>query len=127
MENSKVILSVDDEKIVLNSLRSMFSRHFGKEYDLEFAESAAEAFEIIEEIEEEGKSLFAIVSDWLMPEMKGDEFLKQATENRPHVRTIILSGQADDDAIRDAMAKTHLDFFISKPWDEADLLAKITS
>ena len=127
MKNRKVILSVDDEKIVLDSLRSMFRRHFWREYELEFAESAEEAFEIIEEIESTGDSLFAIVSDWLMPKMKGDEFLQKVMENRENVRTIILSGQADDRAIQEAMAQTHLDYFISKPWDEEDLIEKIRS
>jgi len=46
----KAILCIDDERIVLESLRGQLWKHFGNGYQYEFAESAEEGYEIIEEL-----------------------------------------------------------------------------
>lgn len=127
MLDKKVILVVDDEKIVLDSLQALLSRHLGREYVLEFAESAEEAFEILEELEESDYILHAIVTDWLMPKMKGDEFLLKVRERLSGFRTILLSGQVSAEAVRKSVRVGQPDFFISKPWDERDLLNKLVA
>ena len=71
----KAILCVDDEKVVLDSLRDQLRAHFKDTVILEFAESSDEALEIIEELNEDEIKILLIISDWLMPGMKGDEFL----------------------------------------------------
>ena len=45
-----VIICVDDEKIVLDSLKFPLNKEFSSELDIEFAESGEEALEIIEEL-----------------------------------------------------------------------------
>ena len=65
----KVILCVDDEEIILISLRDQIQNHFGDDYTYEMAESADEALEVIEELEEDQVEILIIVSDWLMPDM----------------------------------------------------------
>jgi DNA-binding NtrC family response regulator len=40
-----------------------------------------------------------IVSDWLMPGMKGDDFLVEAHKRVPTVVKIMLSGQAEQAAV----------------------------
>ena len=72
-----IILCIDDEKTILQSLRSQLRRQFGSKFSYEFAESAEEGLEVIEELSLEGAAndLQVIISDWLMPGMKGDEFL----------------------------------------------------
>ncbi|HAG80524.1 MAG TPA: hypothetical protein DCL61_04970, partial [Cyanobacteria bacterium UBA12227] len=69
------MLCVDDEVVVLNSLKIQLKNEFGDTYLYEVAESADEALEIIEEFHEDEIRILLIVSDWLMPGMKGDEFL----------------------------------------------------
>ena len=71
----KVILCVDDEKIILTSLKGQFKKHFGGDYHYEFAESAEEAIEVIADLDAENSVILLIVSDWLMPGIRGDEFL----------------------------------------------------
>ncbi|OAD23176.1 two-component response regulator, partial [Candidatus Thiomargarita nelsonii] len=71
----QVILCVDDEEMVLNSLEMQLKEQFGDKYIYELAENAEDALEIIEELDEEGTEVLIIVSDWLMPGIKGDEFL----------------------------------------------------
>ena len=121
MKLRQVIICVDDEKIILDSLQKMLIRNLGKDYQLEFAESAEEAFEIIESLDRD-QQLFVIITDWLMPTMKGDEFLSRIKSNHPGIKTIMLSGQADQKAVNIAKDNSFLDYFISKPWEEKELI-----
>jgi CheY-like chemotaxis protein len=70
-----VLLCVDDEIIVLTALKDQLRRGFGNDFHIDVAESAEEALELLDELSEQGHRLLVIVSDWLMPGMKGDYFL----------------------------------------------------
>lgn len=122
-----VILCVDDEKFVLESLKVQLKLAFGNEYKYEFAENAGEAFEIINELNEEGVNIILIVSDWLMPGMKGDEFLIQVHQDFPGIIKVMLTGQADAEAIERAIAEAHLYQCLHKPWSETELIETIRS
>lgn len=107
------ILLVDDESIILNSL----SRTLSKDgYQIFTATNAAEAIEILQENE-----IHVIISDQRMPTMMGSEFLKKVKEAYPTIVTMILSGYADFDAVRDAINDGHIYKFLSKPWDNSVL------
>lgn len=121
----KAILCIDDENIILTSLRVQLRKHFGNDYIYEFAEDANEAFEIIEEFREDGIQLLVVVSDWLMPEMKGDEFLIKVHQKHPEIVKIMLTGQADQDAVERAKKQANLHSYITKPWQEDDLYTAI--
>lgn len=121
------ILCVDDEIIILNSLRRQLKQAFQDDYLYESAESADEAFEIIEELAEENTDVIVIVSDWLMPGMKGDEFLAKIHKKYPRVVKIMLTGQADEAAIAHAQEKANLHRFLAKPWQADDLVDCIRS
>ncbi len=121
------ILCVDDETIILNSLRRQLKQAFSDQYVYESAESADEAFEIIEELEEEGSDVIVIVSDWLMPGMKGDEFLAKVHCDHPRVVKILLTGQADEEAISRAHAEANLHQYLAKPWKSDELVDCIRS
>jgi CheY-like chemotaxis protein len=125
--SNKAILCVDDERIVLLSLRDQISKHFGDRYRYEVAESADEAWEVLEELVEEGVRLLLIVSDWLMPGIRGDEFLIQVHERFPHVVTVLLTGHADEVAIERARQHANLYACIAKPWSEDNLIDIIKS
>jgi CheY-like chemotaxis protein len=124
---SKVILCVDDERIVLVSLRDQISRHFGDLYRYEVAESAKEAWEVIEDLCAEEIRVLIIVSDWLMPGIRGDEFLIQVHERFPSIVTVLLTGHADEAAITRARQHANLHAYIAKPWAEEDLIDIIQS
>ncbi|OQW90559.1 MAG: hypothetical protein BWK78_06685 [Thiotrichaceae bacterium IS1] len=121
------ILCVDDEEIVLTSLKEQIDNHFGNRYRYEVAESAEEAWEVIEELDAEQIKLVVIVSDWLMPQVKGDEFLIAVHQKFPQVVKIILTGQADDEAIERARRDANLYCCLHKPWHEAELIEAIRS
>lgn len=121
MAYNRAILCVDDEEIVLSALESQFIKEFGSDYVIELAQSAEDAFEILDELKEDGCSLLVIVSDWLMPGIKGDEFLIEANERFPKVLKIMLSGQADQKAIERSEESIERFKFVNKPWDGKEL------
>ena len=60
-DSKKAILCVDDEKIILQSLNGQLKSYFKQLYRLEFAESADEALELIEEFSEDGIQVLLIL------------------------------------------------------------------
>lgn len=120
-----VLLCVDDEIIVLTALKDQLRRAFGSDFQIEVAESAEEALELLDELAGDGHKLLVIVSDWLMPGMKGDEFLIRAHERFPSVVKIMLSGQAESAAVDRARREAALHDFLSKPWNAATLVESI--
>ena len=121
----KIILCVDDESIILDSLREQLERGFGDNYTYETAESAEEALEIIDDIEDENLDIAAIVCDWLMPGMKGDKFLLEIDLRYPRVVKVLLTGQADQNSI-DTLEELADQFtLVPKPWNKEELIAII--
>jgi serine phosphatase RsbU (regulator of sigma subunit)/DNA-binding NarL/FixJ family response regulator len=116
------ILCVDDEKIVLDSLRDELRYRLDMTgLSIETADSAEYALEIFQEIRAEGGQVPVVISDQLMPGMKGDAFLIRINEIAPEVRKILLTGQASADAVGNALNKAGLYRFVSKPWNPDDL------
>lgn len=119
--SEKAIICVDDEVMILDSLKEQLRRGLGDNYIFEVSESPEEALEIIEELNEDGVKIIIVVSDWLMPEMRGDEFLIEVHSRFPEIVTILLTGQADEDAIDRAKREANLHSCIRKPWKENEL------
>jgi CheY-like chemotaxis protein len=124
--NQTGILCVDDEINILKVLKKQLRQLFGNQYIYEVAQSAEEAWVVIDELAEDGIKILLIVSDWLMPNVKGDEFLAQVHERFPEIVTIMLTGQADETAIDRARQHANLYACIHKPWTEEDLQQVIT-
>ena len=125
VQEKGVLLCVDDEIIVLTALKDQLRRAFGNEFHIDVAESAEEALELLDELSGQGHRLLVIVSDWLMPGMKGDEFLVQAHRRFPTVVKIMLSGQAQQEAVDRAKREGGLHDFLAKPWNAAALVETI--
>lgn len=120
-----ILLCVDDEIIVLTALKDQLRRAYGSEFLIDVAESAEEALELLDELADQGHTLLVIVSDWLMPGMKGDEFLIQAHRRFPSVIKIMLSGQAEPAAVDRARREAGLHEFLAKPWNAEVLVDSI--
>jgi CheY-like chemotaxis protein len=121
------ILCVDDEVAILKSLRRQLKQAFEDTYIYESAESAEEALDVIEELQKENIGTIVIVSDWLMPGMKGDDFLIEVHKKYPNVIKVLLTGQANEEAIDRAIQKADLHRYIHKPWEDRDLIECIES
>jgi CheY-like chemotaxis protein len=122
-----VILCVDDEFIILESLRAQLREAFGDAYFYELAQDADDALEVIDELHDGDTTVVLIVSDWLMPGMKGDEFLIKVHQQFPQVIKVLLTGQADAAAIARAQLHANLHRCLSKPWSESELIQTIQS
>ena len=113
--NKGTVLIVDDEEMVLTSLSTLLSLE--TDYDVKTFVSAAKAIEHLQ-----SNSVDLIISDFLMPEMNGLEFLTKAKSFRPEVPRIILTGFADKENAIKLINEVGLYQYIEKPWDNADLL-----
>ncbi|MDM8525367.1 adenylate/guanylate cyclase domain-containing protein [Desulfococcaceae bacterium HSG8] len=115
-----VIVCVDDEEIVLETIKEQLKVHL---YDctIEVAESGEEALELLEELIEGGIEIPLVISDQIMPGLKGDEFLKRVHIRLPRTLKILMTGRASADDVGNAVNRAKLYRYIGKPWDEADL------
>lgn len=116
-----VIICVDDEPIVLRSLKAELQEAMGNDYIIEIAESGDEALELIAELLEDKYEIPLIISDHIMPGIKGDELLQRVHLLSPKTIKIMLTGQADLQAVANAIKNAKLYRYISKPWQAEDL------
>ena len=72
MSQKPVILCVDDEKSVLNTLRQQLKDDLNGDFTIEIAESGDEALEILEELQDENTQIATIISDQIMPGIKSN-------------------------------------------------------
>ncbi|MFA6921659.1 MAG: response regulator [Gallionella sp.] len=112
----KRILLVDDEQNVLNALRRELKDHF----EIDTFDNPAQALERCRET-----PFDLVIADYKMPEMNGLEFLKQFGSIQPDAARLVLSGEADIDALIRTINETHIYRFLAKPWEKAELLSSI--
>lgn len=116
-----VILCVDDEDIVLKSLQRELNHTLGKKYLIETASGGEDALELFAELRQDGYDIPVVIADHIMPGMKGAELLEQIHQRSPATLTIMLTGQADMQAVTRAVNAANLYRYIAKPWDRTDL------
>ena len=121
MSNKPVIICVDDEPIILESLKIELKKALGEEHLVETAEGGEDALELVEELLAEGSEIVGVISDYLMPNITGDELLKQIHSISPKTIKIMLTGQADLEAVANTIKYAKLYRYISKPWQSEDL------
>lgn len=121
------ILCVDDEKIILDSLKIQLENNFKNKYLFEYAENGEEALELVEYFLKESVDLLLVISDYQMPGMKGDDFAERLKNMLPGVNIIMLTGQIPPDVKEQLLDKNIILNVIAKPWDEKDLIKMIES
>jgi response regulator RpfG family c-di-GMP phosphodiesterase len=115
---SEAIMFVDDEENILNSLRRVFRK---EPYELLACLSAEQALEMLE-----SKQVQVLISDQLMPGMKGTELLKVVKEIYPSTIRIILSGHSEMEDIVRAINEGEVYCFLKKPEDLTDLVTVVS-
>ena len=125
MDESNIILFVDDDSTVLNALRSMMENNFGSLLEVEFAESGEEALEIDADLRARGRELCLIISDFMMPGLRGDELLVQLHERSPNTIKILLTGHSDLTGVMRAINEANLYRFLEKPFLNEDLVLTV--
>lgn len=112
------VLFVDDEENILKSLKRLL---MDEEIDIYTANSGELGLELLQKIQ--GVDL--IVSDQRMPGLTGAEFLQMSREIVPDALRIMLTGYADITATIDAINKGGAFRYISKPWDDEEMIRTI--
>ena len=120
------ILAVDDDIMVLNSLRMQLERNFAN-HVLEFAQNVDEAIGVIDELRENQVKLIVIVSDWIMPLKNGDVLAKYVKSMDETVKVVVLSGKLEESKVESYISSNTIDRVVMKPWDEANLMEIIKS
>jgi response regulator RpfG family c-di-GMP phosphodiesterase len=108
------VLCVDDEPNILSALRRLLRR---AGYRVLTADSGAAGLAVLE-----AGSVELVISDMRMPEMDGARFLECVRERWPDTIRLLLTGYSDVSAILAAINRGEIYRYITKPWDDNDLL-----
>jgi two-component system probable response regulator PhcQ len=109
----RTLLIVDDEENVLSALQRTLRR---ENYTLLTASEPAEGLAILRTT-----PVDVVLSDHLMPNMSGLEFLKDVRALHPDVVRIMLTGHAEASTAMEAINEGEIYRFLTKPWDDAEL------
>lgn len=88
----------------------------GLNYEIVTATSPSEALRLAA-----AESFDLLVTDFAMPELNGLELGLRLRKTHPDLAMILISGQADLNAVRDSLNLGHVAFFLAKPWAREQL------
>ena len=118
------LLLVEDCPVTLQALKDAL---VGLGFDVFAASNASHALEIANEIQAKNDLLHILVIDWKLPDMEGDELVKQLKQNYAFgklLRAILITAQ-DEDTLVQLTESKFLDGFLVKPASPAMLLETI--
>ena len=112
------ILYVDDDKLLTSTFSTLM-----KVEGFEDVIIYNNPLEALEYLKLETPDL--IISDFLMPEMNGLEFLREAKRLYPEVSMILLTAYADKENAIKTINEIGVYKYLEKPWDNDDLIMNI--
>ena len=115
------ILLVDDEQSITRSLQRLFRK---EKYQVLTASNGQEGLNILSGFD---KPVSLIISDQRMPGMTGAQFLEKARILEPDAIRFLLTGYSDVKDILDAVNKGEIHRYLTKPWNDDDLLLQVRS
>jgi DNA-binding NtrC family response regulator len=104
-----VILCVDDDPSILESLRRVFR---GERCTVLTAQTPQRALEILDE-----ENVGILMADQRMPGMYGSELLKEAQLRSPHTVRVLLTGYAGTSMVSGPLLEG-VEFIVAKPWND---------
>lgn len=110
------VLVVDDEPSVCKAIQMML-RYYG--HEVHIARDGATALNMLDQ-----GTFDLIITDYLMPEMKGDQLVTQIKRCQPRQRIIMVTAFADD-FIGAGKPTGGVDFVLNKPFSLEELRAAI--
>ena len=112
------ILVLDDDKLVTSSLKSLLMMEGF--IDVAFFNEPEAAINYLKENKRD-----VIISDFMMPDINGIQFLSEAKKIYPNASMILLTGYADKENAIKAINEVGLYKYIEKPWDNDELIINI--
>jgi len=119
-DKTYLILLVDDEEIILNSLTTVLDLNNDFQCETTTAFNGNEALGKLVE-----KEFDLILADYKMPGMTGVELLTKAKEIWPRTIRILITGFSDIDIAKEAINKAHVYSYLTKPWDNKELILTV--
>jgi response regulator RpfG family c-di-GMP phosphodiesterase len=119
LQKEHTLLLVDDEKAITRALHRLFRK---EGYHILTAESGLIGLEKLHQLEE---PVSMIISDQRMPEMNGAKFLEKSKAICPEAIRYLLTGYSDLDAVIQAVNKGEIHRYLTKPWNDNDLLLQV--
>jgi DNA-binding NtrC family response regulator len=116
--NESAVLIVDDEEMVITSLRAYLQLE--ADYRVEGITDPEEAADYLEK-----NRVDIVISDYLMPKMNGIQLLARAKQLQPEATRVLLTGHADKQSAIQAINEVGLFQYLEKPWENAQLLLVI--
>ncbi|TVQ53520.1 MAG: response regulator [Spirulina sp. DLM2.Bin59] len=125
MKHKLAIICVDDEPSILRSIQAELENSLGPDCIIELAQDGEEALEVIDELTADDHQVAVVIADYIMPGLKGDDLLIKIHSQNPRIFKIMLTGQANADAVGHAVNAANLYRYITKPWDKDDLVTTV--
>lgn len=110
------LLCVDDERIILESLRVELRRELGSEFHIDTAQTGEDALGLVRQLAVEGERLAVVISDENMPGMRGHTLLAEVRRLSPESALVLLTGYSDIEGVREAINGAGLYRYLTKPW-----------
>jgi len=111
------IICLDDDRDFLNSLKISLPDKFQDEpdYNILFMDNPLETLELIRDLVAESENIALLMTDQMMPNMKGIDFLKEAKNMAPNSMRVLLTGHAGMDSAIVAINDNVLHKYLTKP------------
>jgi thioredoxin reductase (NADPH) len=124
-EQLPLILAVDEDPEALHRITAELQR-YSRDYNVICGPSTDAALKQLESLHDRDASVAIVLAARGTQELTGEELLRRVHEIHPHAKRALLipwGGWADEetaDAIRNAMALGHIDYYALKPWSSPD-------
>jgi CheY-like chemotaxis protein len=123
-----LIICVDDDPIILQMLDFQLRKNVvHPQLTFEFFEDPEKALDAIAEFSSLDIQPILLVTDYQMPHMNGAILIRKMKEKIAGLSCLMLSGQANAIQVDDLVNEDLLDAFVTKPWDEKELIGSIVS
>ena len=126
-DDRPVILAVDDDEATIGRIARELER-YARDYRIVCGRSLAEALAQLESMRDDGDRVAIVLAARGEEDLRGEELLARVNDLHPHAKRGLLiefGGWGDEDtanAIRSAMARGHIDYYVLEPWSEPDEL-----
>ncbi|MBN1519304.1 MAG: response regulator [Spirochaetales bacterium] len=113
---------MDDEVIILMSLRMELRKGLGGQIVVETATDLAGAMEAAEGLKKEGVKLSCLITDWMLPDVPGDELALKVRSVWPALPVILMTGHADSARAERTLSSGGPFSVLRKPWQAPALI-----
>ncbi|MBI2609204.1 MAG: response regulator [Deltaproteobacteria bacterium] len=111
------ILIVDDEPYILSAFQRLLKPHYNSIFTAQTTQEAEKILKV--------QKIDLVICDQRLPQEDGLHFLTRAKEKWPETLRVLLTGYPDAGLATKALNEASIFRFITKPWDETQVLSLI--